>query len=192
MKELKLNIKKQFVFTLLVLCMLTISNAQTNSVTGQVRDSRTWEALPDVSVELSAKHPFSTEGFSNVPMETKTDENGCFTFEKLPKADFELTISYRFEEIGTRYYKTPISTKTDKLTELNVYLPEKCDFHTIANKSGICPVCKKKDAVLKIIYGMPDQDLFEKSERGEVALGGCEIDDYCHAKWRCKRDSIDF
>jgi hypothetical protein len=32
-------------------------------------------------------------------------------------------------------------------------------------------------ASIRIIYGMPDLDLFERSERGEVALGGCMIFD---------------
>lgn len=171
--------------------MLT-GNAQSKSITGYVRDSRTWETLADVSVELAAKNPFSTEGFSNVPRELKTDNTGCFTFEGLPEADFELTVYYRFADIGTREIITAVSTFDEKVTQLEMYLPKKCEFHTSANSTGICPICNKKDAVLKILYRMPNQELFEKAERGEVALGGCEIDDYCQAKWRCMRDSFDF
>ena len=37
-----------------------------------------------------------------------------------------------------------------------------------------CPKCGGK--VVKIIYGEPDQELFEASERGEVILGGCCIE----------------
>ena len=39
-----------------------------------------------------------------------------------------------------------------------------------------CPRCGSTDAI-RIIYGMPDHDLFAASERGEVALGGCVIGD---------------
>jgi hypothetical protein len=39
-----------------------------------------------------------------------------------------------------------------------------------------CPRCGSTDAI-RIIYGLPDHELFEASERGEVALGGCVIGD---------------
>lgn len=38
---------------------------------------------------------------------------------------------------------------------------------------NICPKCGGK--IVEIIYGEPDQELFEASERGEVILGGCCI-----------------
>lgn len=37
-----------------------------------------------------------------------------------------------------------------------------------------CPRCGSTDAI-RIIYGLPDHELFAASERGEVALGGCVI-----------------
>jgi hypothetical protein len=41
-----------------------------------------------------------------------------------------------------------------------------------------CPECGSSD-VVKIVYGMPDPEMFEASERGEVVLGGCcfEVDE---------------
>ena len=35
-----------------------------------------------------------------------------------------------------------------------------------------CPNCKQKTGV-NIIYGLPDEELWEQSQRKEVALGGC-------------------
>jgi Zn finger protein HypA/HybF involved in hydrogenase expression len=40
----------------------------------------------------------------------------------------------------------------------------------------ICPNCKSKDGV-DILYGMPSSELIEKAERGEIALGGCVIEE---------------
>ena len=40
----------------------------------------------------------------------------------------------------------------------------------------ICPSCKDKEGV-NILYGMPSPELFEKAERGEIALGGCVIEE---------------
>ena len=39
-----------------------------------------------------------------------------------------------------------------------------------------CPRCESTDAT-RIVYGLPDQELFAASERGEVALGGCIVGD---------------
>ena len=37
-----------------------------------------------------------------------------------------------------------------------------------------CPSCGKKTA-LQIVYGMPDEELWESAQRGEVLIGGCCI-----------------
>lgn len=44
--------------------------------------------------------------------------------------------------------------------------------HIVYSEGDPCPVCDS-DRVVDIVYGMPTRDLFERSERGEVALGGC-------------------
>ena len=52
-----------------------------------------------------------------------------------------------------------------------------------------CPKCGND--LIEIIYGMPDSDLFEAAERGEVVLGGCEeFDD--QPEYRCKNCDIDY
>ena len=58
----------------------------------------------------------------------------------------------------------------------------------------ICPSCKAKDGV-DILYGMPSPELIEKAERGEIALGGCVIEENqpdrrclkCEHEWQIKR-----
>jgi len=58
-------------------------------------------------------------------------------------------------------------------------------------KKIACPICGKKDMVIPIIYGMPDEELFEESEQGKVHLGGCVIGSE-DPEWYCKRDEIEF
>jgi transposase-like protein len=55
---------------------------------------------------------------------------------------------------------------------------------TSKRKTPKCPSCGSSK-VVPIVYGLPDADLGEASEKGEVELGGCVItvDD---PKWRCK------
>lgn len=48
----------------------------------------------------------------------------------------------------------------------------------------VCPECGYDDQVVPIVYGYPDRQLIEESQRGEVALGGCIADDT--PAWYCK------
>ena len=58
----------------------------------------------------------------------------------------------------------------------------------------ICPSCKAKEG-LNIEYGMPSEEAFEASQRGEIALGGCCIGENdperrclkCGHEWLIKR-----
>ena len=51
-------------------------------------------------------------------------------------------------------------------------------------ETKICPKCKSND-VIPIVYGMPTEELFEESKKGNFLLGGCCIDD--SAQWHCKK-----
>lgn len=48
-----------------------------------------------------------------------------------------------------------------------------------------CPKCGTKQHVIPIVYGLPDDELMEQSKRGEVALGGCVMDEK-NPHWLCK------
>lgn len=54
-----------------------------------------------------------------------------------------------------------------------------------------CPVCRRSDSVVSIIYGMPSYDLFLEAERGLVHLGGCCVSEE-NPQWYCKRDAVEF
>jgi hypothetical protein len=62
------------------------------------------------------------------------------------------------------------------------------------NRKYICPACQLKAGV-KILFGFPSYKMFERSERGEIALGGCvlseESPDYrclsCGHEWQIVR-----
>ena len=44
----------------------------------------------------------------------------------------------------------------------------------LLRKGSKCPTCKV-GKLIPIIYGMPESELIEQSERGEVELGGCSV-----------------
>lgn len=45
-----------------------------------------------------------------------------------------------------------------------------------------CPACRTK--LVRIVYGMPDEDLFEEAQQGKVLLGGCCIS-FNDPTWGC-------
>ena len=45
-----------------------------------------------------------------------------------------------------------------------------------------CPECSAK--LVRIIYGMPDMELFEEAQQGKVLLGGCCIS-FNDPTWGC-------
>ncbi len=54
-----------------------------------------------------------------------------------------------------------------------------------------CPVCKKTDEVIKIVYGQPTELTSKKAEKEKVFIGGCIISDKDN-KYYCKRDKLEF
>ena len=51
-------------------------------------------------------------------------------------------------------------------------------------KGPACPSCGTASAV-RIVYGLPSSDAGEAEDRGEIALGGCCIDEDCPI-WSCR------
>ena len=48
-----------------------------------------------------------------------------------------------------------------------------------------CPSCGEQDP-LRIVYGYPTHEMFQASQRGEFALGGCVIE-RTSPDWRCRQ-----
>jgi hypothetical protein len=57
-------------------------------------------------------------------------------------------------------------------------------------KTPECPKYKAKK-VVPIVYGMPSTEMLEKSNRDEVALGGCVVMDG-QPKWFCNACDHEF
>ena len=63
-----------------------------------------------------------------------------------------------------------------------------CNF---VSMNEVNPQCQHghSDSITPIIYGFPSEEMFNKSDSGLVALGGCEISD-CDPYWWCKIHEI--
>jgi len=49
-----------------------------------------------------------------------------------------------------------------------------------------CPNCSEPLKRVRISYGYPSPELFERAERGEVVLGGCQPDGPKYACANCR------
>ena len=49
---------------------------------------------------------------------------------------------------------------------------------------SVCPACGSDDRI-PIVYGLPTDYAIERANRGEVALGGCLIEDR-NPHWECR------
>jgi hypothetical protein len=85
------------------------------------------------------------------------------------------------------------TTSTDSVVELNMTFPFDCS-HNKNSKQKICPVCKKNDEVIPILYGLMGFDAKGNSffkDYGEFMPGGCNVSP-CDPTWYCKRDDCRF
>ena len=60
----------------------------------------------------------------------------------------------------------------------------------MSDKPDACPSCGASE-VLRIVYGLPDQELAEEARLGKVALGGCVITGE-DPEWQCAKCGREF
>lgn len=82
----------------------------------------------------------------------------------------------------------PVALWDKSVEELNISFPAPCKSFP---KTDICPRCHTSASSVRIVYGYPSEEMFEKSERGEIRLGGCVIND-CMPNYHCKKDAFDY
>ncbi len=127
---------------------------------------------------------FATVKLENTNYGTITDIDGNFTLS-VPPGQYQLHLRY----IGYRDSIIPaVTVLPNDTTHLKINYPPPCKY---SDKKHACPVCKKRNKVIPILYGYPSKGLLRDAENGKVILGGCVISE-CDPKWYCKRDSTRF
>ena len=112
-----------------------------------------------------------------------TDLDGNFKLDSVPPGVYNISAKY----IG--YGDTVITgvvVKADSITEVRFILPPPCSYDKSA-KNKTCPICKKKNQVVPIVYGLPMGPLDNK----RYYYAGCNITN-CDPNWFCKRDKHKF
>lgn len=114
----------------------------------------------------------------------KVDKNLNFTFENLKSDSLRIFISPRSYPVN-KFYKFYL--KDGEVKDLELSYSSTCPY----GKSNVCPICKKKDKVIPIVYGLIAEIKGKKSKTKKFKPGGCVISD-CQPNWFCERDKNEF
>jgi len=148
--------------------------SQVGSIKGYVHDITVDDAFMFVEVSLEGDH-----------YKTYADLNGNFTLDSIPTGTYNLKV---YQPGYNEMILSSIRVKEDEITELKIEYPAPCNF---SEKKSACPICKKRNKVVPIVYGLPSGELLEEAEKGEFYLGGCVVT-FCDPQWYCNRDKKAF
>ena len=166
-----MKIIKYFLFT--VICF-QFGFSQTGSIKGQLHDTIENKGFGYALVIIN-----------DLNKGAQADQNGNFKIEKIPIGKYSIKIS----NLGNLDKEIQeVEVYKDSTTILNINYPPFCKYY---NSNKECPICKKEDKVIPIIYGLPSNKMAKKAEKGKMILAGCEITG-CDPNWYCKRDEIEF
>lgn len=119
---------------------------------------------------------------------TTVDKNLNFSFDSLISDTYNIQVKTIFYYQDTTFYN--IVLKDNELIKLKIPYPPFCIYRN--TKGKFCPICRKKDKVIPILYGLmifnPEEP--EKQE-DEYYPGGCMVSG-CDPNWYCKRDKKEF
>jgi hypothetical protein len=160
-------------FTLLILMFGLQVFSQKAIVSGRITDSAKMGTIEGAQIHFLKNDTTITSGF-----------RGSYRIElKKFLADTMVVTHWKYGTV-----KMPVSLRDGALGEIDISFPRSCKSFP---KTDVCPMCHNSANSIRIVYGLPSKEMFEKSENGEVKLGGCVID-YCMPHHYCRTDKIDY
>lgn len=150
--------------------------SQTGSIQGHIINRDTSKPIAWVNIYLE-----------KTKLAVATDVEGNFALDGISIGVYNIHISHI--DYGDTIVKA-VQVIADSTICLDIEFPLSCRYkQSINNKT--CPVCKKKNQVIPILFGFPSEKLIEKAMNNKVRLGGCMISN-CMPHWYCLRDSLEF
>lgn len=160
------------ILTFLFTFAYSISNGQTGTIRGNVYDKIAQNRLFGSLVKVD-----------ELKKAALTDLDGNFQFDSIPPGTYSLNAQYVMYGDTTIYYVVVVA---DSVTIVNFILPPPCSYDlNIADKT--CPICRKKNKVVPIVYGLPIGPVNKK----RYYYAGCAVTK-CDPHWYCKRDKHKF
>lgn len=164
--------KYRVILTLLLTCAFFVCHSQTGTIRGNVYDKIVQSGLFGASVTVPA-----------LKRGAVTDLEGNFKFDSIPTGTYSVTARYSAYGDTTIFN---IVVAADSITIVNFILPPPCSYDLNRNHKT-CPICKKKNKVVPIVYGLP----IGPRDNKRYYYAGCGITN-CDPHWYCKRDKHKF
>jgi hypothetical protein len=194
----------RLLLTILACFALTKSFPQTSAVSGYVLDLTTKKPLAFAKVKLQT----GKDKNHDIVATTITDSTGVFVFENINPGIYSLSCFYKMPYDKARLPKEIVdnSGRYDIDSNLNMlagqtyhhnfYLLADCPYDKTKDQD-YCPLCKKKDMVQEILWGLPvcgkdGKWIVRGKDINAYYLGGCSPDLWCNPAKHCKRCNIDF
>ncbi len=200
-----------------LICLLLPSYCVSQEIRGKILDTETHKAIKSAAVfrvtpcytckssdslPQTRDHIFFVDGiWYNILDSTSSNEDGNYSFTKIPYGKYFIIASYSMplNEYNLRGSRDNISnelTVNSSLTlKTDIYLPVVCEYDKY-KVQPFCPLCKKKDKLLPIKYGLlvPRYDSLGNSidKPEKYYPGGCVMDMYCNPTRHCTRCNKSF
>jgi hypothetical protein len=169
-----------------------------------VLDLTTKKPLAGAQVQLQ----IGTDKNHEVVATTTTDTTGSFVFENVKPEQYSLSCFYKMsydktnlpnevlDNLGRSDIDSNVNVVSGQSYHRDFYLQVACPYDKTKDQD-YCPVCKKKDMVQEIFWGLPVYDsngkcVVKGKDISEYYLGGCSPDLWCNPTKHCKRCNIDF
>ncbi|KAF2517035.1 hypothetical protein [Flavobacterium foetidum] len=184
----------------LLFCFLFISFfcfSQNGKLTGKLilKDTENYKSVSENTfVILKTKKRFDS---------VKVDHNLSFVFNNLGTDTLRLFISPRPFPTNTIYI---LNLKENETKDIGISYWSVCPYDK--SKGNVCPICKKNDQVIPIVYGLSvtsdysdkkgnltdkNGNIISKEENKKIThkQGGCVVSE-CQPNWFCQLDKLDF
>ena len=158
---------RTFLLTIFIFLISLNAFCQTGVIQGQVYDRRENQVLAFANVWLV-----------DTKKGTTTDLNGNFKIDSLPTGKYDLKVS--FIGYGDTTIKA-IKVLHDSTLNIKIVFPSPCPYDSLM-KDKTCPICRKSNKVIPIVYGLP----IGKLDKKNFYYAGCVITS-CDPTWYCKR-----
>jgi CarboxypepD_reg-like domain len=157
---------------ILISCLYFNLFGQTSTIQGHITEGSRGSGFGMVNLTLL-----------NTSYKAITDLDGNFKFSNIPAGSYDMKLSFP----GLKDSLLAVIAE-DGITVILEFTYPYCMFNALEKT---CPVCKRKDQVIPILYGYPSKGALRSEKRGKLRLGGCQIS-HCDPSHYCKRDQKEF
>jgi hypothetical protein len=160
---------------IVLLILVNHSFAQWGTLTGNIFNKQ--DKSPQIFGVVSVK---------DINKSTYTNQYGYFIIDSISIGEHILTVNC----LGCSDTIMKINVVGNDTLKLSFTVPFKCNYDK-GNKT--CPICKKSDLVVPIVYGLILETRSKRRKKKELEFhsGGCVISG-CDPNWYCKRDDKEF